>query len=96
MGVVDRGEPVRLWEQSPYREVCRWVTSPWDVDQRQSVAVGELPDGRWYVSHTGRHVVAQTRAYATREVAERIADQVMAAAGVQWRHGASDLVRPQD
>lgn len=65
----------------PYRQqytiVRRW-TNGHDVKswRRAAVSLGRIADGSWFVESTEHR---QARAYPSREVAEQIARQVMAA-----------------
>lgn len=82
MVAVDRGEPVDLTWTFGVRRVQRWrhgLPAGW---QCVHVAVGTLPDGRWFAERTG--LGGGARAYATEVQARQVARQLMAERGDGW------------
>lgn len=80
--VGDDGEPVQPWLLHCVRRIRRWrrgVISHWACAH---VTVGQLPDGRWFVEHTGTGFGA--RAWPDEQRAHEAAEQLMRD-GEEWQ-----------
>lgn len=74
MGVeVERGEAIRVWEHVGARRVQRWRWGHTSGSEAVQVALGVLPDGRWFVERG-----AKARAYDEEQDARVVAGNLMA------------------
>lgn len=73
---MERGEPVELSALHGVRRVARWHRADRNPHAELTVAVGQLPDGRWYVDLSGPN--RQTRAYPGEGQAWDVARRLMA------------------
>jgi hypothetical protein len=76
---VMAGEPIELHLIYGLRRIQKWRHSPVGGWQSYSIALGQLPDGRWYTDTTQRAVNPSSWAWPDEETARRHLAELTAA-----------------
>lgn len=82
---LERGEAIQVWEHIGARRVQRWRWGHASSSDLAEVAVGVLPDGRWFVERSQK-----ARAYSGEQLARVVAGNLMARRD-GWREIPAEL-----
>lgn len=82
---METGEPIRVWEHPGARRVRRWRNGHAGAFGCVHVAVGVLPDGRWFVERGEK-----ARAYPDEAHARVVASNLMTGSA-EWREVPAEL-----